>query len=685
MRVFTLCVLGAPTLISGEDGPVRFLSRKAEALFVYLALRSGRAATRERLSGLLWGNAADGRARASLRQCLRQLSAIHCREGSPLVCSDRNAVWINSERFRVDAEEVLDALERPSPEAIETVWQAVRGPILDGAEIGEGDYDEAIGRYRQWLEVRLVSRLESLVCVGDVADAGGVAMADRCAEALLKVEPVSDAANRWLIERSLDGNRADRALRLFARYRHRLEVDLGLPPPPDLAARIERLRTPEAVDGAAADPGARALAAARPVGPAMPAQPPPPAAGVTAADVGLGQPRLCVRREPSYHPLPDLFGFAVDEVLFQLSKFRDLRVFDDGGADGTRRVAFSPAVESDVRLAVTCHPERRTIHLSVTDARSGEILFRERLSPEVLEERGAADLAIARCVNALEQDVLTCHARRTRGATTYGRWLEAFELMNVFDAASDERAFAMLERMADDPVDRRLSVVHSSMGSILMKRRLMVPGADRDGSGLERAAALARTALSVDPLEPFNHVIAGWAALQRRDYANGLAAFDHALRLNSYSARVNMAAAEAYGYAGDPATARTLANKAMTLVSPRAPPYFYGYTAMIEFMAGNVDACLALVERAPENNEMRALKVAALARRGSLAEASRGADALVASALSGAPAHVDRHEFGRWLTDTVMFRDPAVRSSWVEGLAAAGLQLPPPPHAAAEG
>src|SRR5262245_51056217 len=53
-------------------------SRKAQALLAYLALRPGRAHTREALTTLLWSDSTGTRARQSLRQtvlCLRRVFA----------------------------------------------------------------------------------------------------------------------------------------------------------------------------------------------------------------------------------------------------------------------------------------------------------------------------------------------------------------------------------------------------------------------------------------------------------------------------------------------------------------------------------------------------------------------------------------------------------------------------------
>src|ERR1700761_1481481 len=53
--------------------PVELRTQKASALLSYLALNEARPESRERLVGLLWSRSDEERARASLRQVIREL------------------------------------------------------------------------------------------------------------------------------------------------------------------------------------------------------------------------------------------------------------------------------------------------------------------------------------------------------------------------------------------------------------------------------------------------------------------------------------------------------------------------------------------------------------------------------------------------------------------------------------
>src|SRR5262249_62083674 len=55
--------------------PIELRTRKAAAVLSYLALSEAKQESRERLGGLLWGRSGEEKARASLRQVVRELRA----------------------------------------------------------------------------------------------------------------------------------------------------------------------------------------------------------------------------------------------------------------------------------------------------------------------------------------------------------------------------------------------------------------------------------------------------------------------------------------------------------------------------------------------------------------------------------------------------------------------------------
>ena len=73
MGCLTLCLLGGFAGRLGVGPALSVPAKKTRALLAYLALRPGRAHTREALAGLLWGGTGDAQARNNLRHALVEL------------------------------------------------------------------------------------------------------------------------------------------------------------------------------------------------------------------------------------------------------------------------------------------------------------------------------------------------------------------------------------------------------------------------------------------------------------------------------------------------------------------------------------------------------------------------------------------------------------------------------------
>ena len=91
MQTLNLQFLGTPQIFLNEQPVCNFVTRKAQALLIYLAVTQ-QAQTRDALAGLFWGDLADEQARNNLRRVLpnlRQLVGDHLRIDRQLVAFDR--------------------------------------------------------------------------------------------------------------------------------------------------------------------------------------------------------------------------------------------------------------------------------------------------------------------------------------------------------------------------------------------------------------------------------------------------------------------------------------------------------------------------------------------------------------------------------------------------------------------
>ena len=89
-----LLLMGQFRLLASDGTDISPRSSKARALLGYVALAPGASADRGRLAGLLWSEGGD--AKASLRQCLRELRSNVAAMHDELVGADTQKVWIES-------------------------------------------------------------------------------------------------------------------------------------------------------------------------------------------------------------------------------------------------------------------------------------------------------------------------------------------------------------------------------------------------------------------------------------------------------------------------------------------------------------------------------------------------------------------------------------------------------------
>jgi DNA-binding SARP family transcriptional activator len=204
-------------------------SKRARAVLAYLALNPG-AHPRGRLAARFWPDVLDESARASLRVALTELRQALGSAAGHLVAT-RDTVALDGPDLRVDARSFQLALREGDPlRALE----ACSAPILDGF-----DDDWAVEARDEHAHL-LTEALEQAA-----AGADDPAEAVRLTRAQVVIEPLSEVANRRLIER-LAGS-GDRAAALAAgrQFADRLRGQLGILPSPETRALLDDLRRSE--------------------------------------------------------------------------------------------------------------------------------------------------------------------------------------------------------------------------------------------------------------------------------------------------------------------------------------------------------------------------------------------------------------------------------------------------------
>jgi len=91
--------------------PVELRTQKAGAVLGYLALTEAKNESRERLVGLLWSRSDEEKARASLRQVVRELRSTFEDAGFGGFVVGRLSIQLDPESVEVDVESIIRAAE----------------------------------------------------------------------------------------------------------------------------------------------------------------------------------------------------------------------------------------------------------------------------------------------------------------------------------------------------------------------------------------------------------------------------------------------------------------------------------------------------------------------------------------------------------------------------------------------
>ncbi len=650
-------LLGTPSLTLGSER-VEFPSRKSAALCLYLIAHGGRRIDRSQLAALLWGDSDAEAARVSLRKSLSLLRANEAT--AQLIGSDRTQAWFAGDPTRSDLATFNRCLGAGTERAYREAARLWRGQPLADLEIGEVLFDDWVAQFRaETVNVThkcLSKRLDSM------AEATApVSLQTAACELIIAIEPSDSEANERLLRLQLKTGQKAAAARQLRTYTNALR-ELDLAPPRELV---------EVVRGATAQASAE--------------QAPLVATECRRPKLYADRPHVAlIRSRQTNQSQGDLLSFAHSEVIHQLTRFRSIRCFERDDRDDSNslnnglisRIGFSDALDHDYRLLLWDEPRAKSIYLRCVNARRQDTVSCVRIGYDSLDDRTAAETIIATAINSLEQDIVTDDRPRTC-CSPYDRWLEAYQLLTQWSDTSARAALPILEELANDDQGKRLSLVHSSISSLMMIRRLTVPTEARVARAeQDRARTAALQAIALDALEPFNHVVMGWMRMQANEHDTALLSFDDAVALNPYSASTVVAAAEAYAYAGNVVKAQTLADKAVALSGRCTPAYFHAYLANIAYLRGDLTACVEHLRRAPESIHTATLMVAAQSERDD-AKAAAAARVQFERELRQAEPHTqfDGSTLSKWLVSTNMHRDVDVRQRMFQSLERAGVPV----------
>ncbi|MCC6718709.1 MAG: hypothetical protein IT555_12560 [Acetobacteraceae bacterium] len=603
--------------------------RKARALLAILALASPEPMRRERLAGLLWSNRADEQARASLRQCVHELSTA-LGPAAALLAADRRHVALRGAGLAL----LADPGAHPQRLAED----------LAGADPA---FDRYLDERRRALLVSAVARAEAVLAGHLLDPAAAPQRRLDAAAALLALDPAHEGAWRAIIQVHADRGARGEALASYDRCVAALADTHGMVPSAETRALAAALRG--GTDTSVTSSGA-AAAPARP-------------AGRRRSGVRLGVMPLRAL-SAGIGAAGNLGGLSLglaDEITTALARLRWLFLIaspsmaalagatpgaDDGA--GWRALDLDFLLDGTIQHASAATGARIRVNLRLLDLRnghdgtatgqpSGQVVWSGRFERDADDLLTLQDEIAAEAVAQIDPELMQHESRRAglrpaSSATAYDLVLRAIPALYQLEEAEFLAAGAALTRAV--ALDPGYAAAHAWLAywHIFLVGQGWTAAADpplaRDAA-MARAGELAKRAMRLDPADARALTIAGHArAFLRRDPRGAMALHERALALNPSLPLAWTFSGLALCYLGQHAAAVARIEQARRL-SPFDPNSCYFDTSLMvpHLLMGRYEHVVALGRRAvalhPTLSSTFKVLLAALGHLGEIEEAAQ--------------------------------------------------------------
>jgi DNA-binding SARP family transcriptional activator/TolB-like protein len=652
---------------------VELRTRKAAAVLGYLALSDIKQESRERLVGLLWSRSDEEKARASLRQVVRELRLVLEDAGFAGFSAGRLSIGFDHRQVDVDVESILQLAENARVHPLLLNTPRLDERLLEGVDDLDPSFRVWILAKRQTIHERLMRSLEAGL-TGDVPEE----LARKIATAIVNLDPTHEHACCHLMKaHAQDGDIAG-ALRLYKALWDLLDRDYGMEPSratQDLVANIKlgefERSTSDRGEGNSQGAVHRVHEPTQPT----------PASGLTSPKAAA-KPRLVVRPFAMHGVASDqahlVQGFSL-HLAASLVRFREWSVVD---RPPPALVLPEPGTAAQYCIEATAYQAGSEINMVMVlkDEAIGTFIWSESFRLSLANWFEAQQRIIRRIATSLNVQLSAERLVRLAGEPdvsldVYDRWLRGQNLMGRFDSESWHRAVAIFR----DAIRKSpgFSPCYSSLVQMNNIEHFVHPGVFRDLEKAKGTLELAKMAVQLDPVDSRAHLCCGWSYTMALREAEAAPHMDLACELNDNDPWTLLSSAQYAAFCGSIEQARQRSQQSLSL-SP-APSYLeWSYHCIIRFLSGDYSGAIDACDRVNGVVKlMPAWRIAALVHLGFLAtareEASRFLNALRSFWVGGA-APTDE-AITRWLLQglpiVVTPRWEALR----DGLRGAGLPV----------
>jgi DNA-binding SARP family transcriptional activator/TolB-like protein len=662
--------------ISVDGRPLELRTQKAGAVLGYLALAETKHESRERLVGLLWSRSDEEKARASLRQVVRELRSAFEETGYSGFVAERLSIHIETGQVAVDVEDIIRGAEsgRVHPSLLNTPNLGER--ILEGMDDLDPSFRIWILAKRQTIQERLMRSLGARLVAKDVAASDKKDIAT----AIVNLDPTHEEACCHLMRVHAEQGDVAGALRIYKALWDLLDRDYGMEPSPateELVANIKlgAFERPAGRSGMPSETGGRAAPGSN--------GSPDLAVAAAAGNTGVAAKIRLVLRPFAMHGIGGdhihlVQGFH-QHLAASLVRFREWSVVDRAPAP-VARAASDLAPQYCIETTAYQAGAEINMVMVLRDDTTGIYVWSESFRLGLDNWFEAQQRIIRRIATSLNVQLSAERLMRLAGEPdvsldVHDRWLRGQNLMMKFDPESWQRAVTIFrDAIRENPA---FSPCYSSLVQMNNIEHFVHPGVFRDLGKARATLELAKTAVQLDPVDSRAHLCCGWSYALALRGAEAEPHMELACELNDNDPWTLLSCAHYSAFCGSIEQARLWAGQSLALSS--APSYLeWTYHGITRFLCGDYAGALEACDRVRDVVQiLPAWRAAALFHLGQPAMAREEAQRFtngIRSFWVGSSAPTDE-AIVRWVLQAFPINVSARWKALRDGLRGAGLPV----------
>ncbi len=591
----SVSLVGRPSIMFGGR-LVELRTQKASAVLSYLALTEAKQESRERLVGLLWSRSDEEKARASLRQVVRELRTAFEDAGYKGFSAGRLSIHLDAEKLEVDIESIIRLAESGNVHPLLLNTPDLGERMLEGMDDLDPSFRIWVLAKRQTINDRLMRSLGAGLVAKDIA----ADVKTEIATAIANLDPTHEEACGHLMRVHAEQGDVAGALRIYKALWNLLDRDYGMEPSPvteQLVADIKlgAFERPAYQFGALLESGGRALRTSD-------AHPDRPMVSVARHSGASAKIRL-VLRPFQMHGIDSDHAHLVQGFNLHLAaclvRFREWSVIDRPPA-----AVPLPLPDSAPQYCIetTAYQAGAEINMVMVlrDEATGIYVWSESFRLGLNNWFEAQQRIIRRIATSLNVQLSAERLMRLAGEPdvsldVHDRWLRGQSLHFKYDAESWQRAVSIFrDAIRENPT---FSPCYSSLVQMNNIEHFVHPGFFRDLGKAKATLELAKRAVQLDPVDSRAHLCCGWSYVMALREAEAAPHMDLACELNDNDPWTLLSSALYCAFCGSTEQALVRAEQSLAL-SP-APSYLgWGYHGIIRVLRGEYAGALEAIDRA---------------------------------------------------------------------------------------